>query len=154
MSKSGQVLQNIFFPSLLLKFSIAIGIVGVIAIGGVAMGSNSNEIFSVLQPKVTEASCSNYVSGYFRSNGTYVRGHMRSCADGNPYNNYSYPGNYNPNIGRYSTGRVSTYLNNYYGYRSSSYSGYGSNYGSYSRYGSGSYSGYGSGYGYSSYWSR
>jgi|TARA_B100001964_G_C13749145_1_gene386650 hypothetical protein len=34
-----------------------------------------------------------YVKGYYRSNGTYVQPHYRSAPDGNPYNNYSFPGN-------------------------------------------------------------
>ncbi len=55
-----------------------------------------------------------YVSGYYRSNGTYVNGYERTAPDGNPYNNYSYPGNYNPNTGSITGGSDSTYLNNYY----------------------------------------
>lgn len=68
------------------------------------------------------------VRGYYRSNGTYVQPHERSAPDGNPYNNYSYPGNYNPNTGKITGGNSSTYLNNYYnnssgsGYLGSSYS--------------------------------
>ena len=54
------------------------------------------------------------VRGYFRSDGTYVKPHVRTAPDSNPYNNYSYPGNYNPNTGSYSTGNASTYLKNYY----------------------------------------
>jgi len=54
------------------------------------------------------------VRGYYRSDGTYVRPHVRTMPDGNPYNNYSYPGNYNPNTGRISTGDPATYLRNYY----------------------------------------
>ena len=55
-----------------------------------------------------------YVKGYYRKDGTYVRPHYRTAPDSNPYNNYSYPGNYNPNTGKYSTGNPSTYLRNYY----------------------------------------
>jgi len=34
-----------------------------------------------------------YISGYSRSNGTYVRGHYRDTSnDGNPYNNANYLG--------------------------------------------------------------
>ncbi len=55
------------------------------------------------------------VSGYYRSNGTYVQGYERTAPDGNPYNNYSYPGNYNPNTGSITGGNPQTYLNNYYG---------------------------------------
>lgn len=29
-----------------------------------------------------------YVSGYVKSNGTYVSPYIRSAPDGNPYNNY------------------------------------------------------------------
>ena len=53
------------------------------------------------------------VRGYYRSNGTYVQPHYRSSPDGNPYNNYSYPGNTNPYTGKTATGNPSTYLNNY-----------------------------------------
>jgi hypothetical protein len=69
-----------------------------------------------------------YVNGYYRSNGTYVNGYERTAADSNPYNNYSYPGNYNPNTGSITGGNPSTYLNNYY---NNSYSGgYSSSYSS------------------------
>lgn len=60
------------------------------------------------------------VRGYYRRNGTYVQSYERSRADGNPYNNYSYPGNYNPNTGRTTGGSESTYLDNYYGRNSGS----------------------------------
>ena len=40
------------------------------------------------------------VSGYTRSNGTYVEPYHRSQADGNPYNNYSTQGNTNPYTGQ------------------------------------------------------
>lgn len=55
-----------------------------------------------------------HVNGYYRSNGTYVNGYERTAPDGNPYNNYSYPGNYNPNTGKITGGNPATYLNNYY----------------------------------------
>jgi hypothetical protein len=55
-----------------------------------------------------------HVNGYYRSNGTYVNSYERTAPDGNPYNNYSYPGNYNPNTGRITGGSSATYLNNYY----------------------------------------
>ena len=54
------------------------------------------------------------VKGYYRKNGTYVKPHYRSNPDGNPYNNWSYPGNTNPYTGKTATGNSSTYLNNYY----------------------------------------
>lgn len=40
------------------------------------------------------------VSGYTRSNGTYVEPYHRSQADSNPYNNYSTQGNTNPYTGQ------------------------------------------------------
>lgn len=40
------------------------------------------------------------VSGYTRSNGTYVESYHRTEADSNPYNNYSTQGNYNPYTGQ------------------------------------------------------
>ena len=55
-----------------------------------------------------------YVSPHLRSNGTYVKPHLRTAKDGNPFNNYSYPGNYNLNTGKQTTGNPSTYLRNYY----------------------------------------
>lgn len=55
-----------------------------------------------------------YVQPYVRSDGTTVQGHMRSAPDGNPYNNYSFPGNTNPYTGRVAPGNPDTYLRNYY----------------------------------------
>ena len=63
-----------------------------------------------------------WVNGYYRSNGTYVNGYYRSSPDGNPYNNYSYPGNYNPYTGETAPGNPDTYLKNYYN-SGSSYGG-------------------------------
>ncbi len=37
----------------------------------------------------SQTSRADYVSGYTRSNGTYVAPYVRSHADGNPYNNWS-----------------------------------------------------------------
>lgn len=54
-----------------------------------------------------------YVRPYVRSNGTYVAPHYRSRPDGNPYNNYSYPGNVNPYTGRVAPGNPDTYLRDY-----------------------------------------
>ena len=62
------------------------------------------------------------VRGYYRKDGTYVRPHYRTSPDGNPYNNYSFPGNYNPNTGRITPGNPQTYLDRYYNRSSSSYS--------------------------------
>lgn len=55
-----------------------------------------------------------FVNGYFRGDGTYVQPYVRSDPDGNPYNNWSYPGNLNPYTGRVAPGNPATYLDNYY----------------------------------------
>ena len=54
------------------------------------------------------------VRGYYRQDGTYVPPHYRSNPDGNPYNNYGYPGNLNPNTGRITPGDPQRYLDRYY----------------------------------------
>lgn len=63
---------------------------------------------------IPSAHADEWVNGYFRSNGTYVNGYYRSDPDGNPYNNYSFPGNYNPYTGVTASGNPDTYLNDYY----------------------------------------
>lgn len=45
-----------------------------------------------------------YVKGYFRKDGTYVAPHYRTNPDSKITNNYSYPGNYNPNTGKITGG--------------------------------------------------
>src|SRR3990172_3667226 len=64
------------------------------------------------------------VKGYYRKDGTYVQPHVRSAPDGNPYNNYGFPGNYNPNTGSISPGNPDTYLENYNRKRSGSSGSY------------------------------
>lgn len=59
-----------------------------------------------------------WVKGYYRKDGTYVRGHWRSNPDGNPYNNWSFPGNINPHTGKVATGNPDTYLDRYYDWTS------------------------------------
>jgi hypothetical protein len=54
------------------------------------------------------------VRGHFRQDGTYVQPYFRSAPDSNPYNNYNFPGNYNPNSGQLTPGNPDTYLNRYY----------------------------------------
>jgi hypothetical protein len=54
-----------------------------------------------------------WVRPYTRKDGTYVDGHYRSNPDGNPYNNWSYPGNVNPYTGRQGTGDPNRYLEQY-----------------------------------------
>lgn len=69
-----------------------------------------------------------WVNGYYRSNGTYVNGHYRSDPDGDPYNNWSFPGNTNPYTGVTATGNPSTYLKNYSSWGSSYDYDWGSDY--------------------------
>lgn len=54
-----------------------------------------------------------HVPGYSRQDGTYVQPHSRTVPDGNPYNNYGYPGNYNPNRGEITPGDPTRYLDRY-----------------------------------------
>ena len=63
------------------------------------------------------------VKGYYRKDGTYVRPHYRSNADGNPYNNWSTKGNVNPYTGKkgYKTPQQSGYKNYNNNYSNTSY---------------------------------
>jgi len=54
------------------------------------------------------------VNGYYRKDGTYVQPHTRSAPDDSPTNNYSMPGNYNPNTGTITPGDPNKYLERYY----------------------------------------
>lgn len=54
------------------------------------------------------------VRGYTRRDGTTVAPHFRSNPDSTPFNNYNFPGNYNPNSGRITPGNPDTYLDRYY----------------------------------------
>jgi hypothetical protein len=58
----------------------------------------------------SSATADEWVNGYTRKEGTQVQPHYRSAPDGNPYNNYSYPGNVNPHTGKRATGNPDTYL--------------------------------------------
>ena len=51
-----------------------------------------------------------WVDPSMRKDGTYVGGHYRSNPDGNPYNNWSYPGKVNPYTGKEATGDPNRYL--------------------------------------------
>ena len=51
-----------------------------------------------------------WVDPYTRKMGPKVQGHYRSNPDGNPYNNYSFPGNTNPYTGKQATGDPNRYL--------------------------------------------
>ena len=77
-------------------------------------------IFILLAQSDADAQGRVYVRGYYRSNGTYVKPHYRTAPDSNPYNNYSFPGNYNPNKRTFTTGSQSKYLQRYYSRQRSS----------------------------------
>jgi hypothetical protein len=81
-------------------------------------------VASLLLSSVAFANAAVSVKGYYRKDGTYVAPHYRSNPDGNPYNNWSFPGNTNPYTGKVAPGNPDTYLKNYYGdsYSGSSYS--------------------------------
>jgi hypothetical protein len=53
------------------------------------------------------------VKGHLKKDGTYVSPHFKTAPDRTPYNNYSFPGNYNPYTGKVAPGNQDTYLNNY-----------------------------------------
>ena len=63
------------------------------------------------------------VRGYTRRDGTYVAPHQRTTPDHSPYNNYNFPGNYNPNSGRTTPGNPDTYLDRYNNHESGRSSG-------------------------------
>ncbi len=55
------------------------------------------------------AQTSNYVSGYTRSNGTYVQGYYRTTPNYTRNDNYSTVGNVNPYTGSYGTKPADNY---------------------------------------------
>ncbi len=91
---------------------------------------------------VTAVQADQYVSGYTRRDGKYVRGYYRSSPNNTVRDNYSYSGNRNPYTGTTGTDR-------YYSSPSSEYyqpfrpmstpSGFGSTYGSRSTFGGSTY---------------
>jgi len=60
-------------------------------------GSHSNSLYGNTG---TTYGNDEMVSGYTRSNGTYVQPYHRTAPDSNPYNNYSTQGNVNPYTGQ------------------------------------------------------
>ena len=52
------------------------------------------------------------LKGYYRSNGTYVQPYTRTSPNNFIYDNYSYPGNFNPNKGTF-TPKTSPYGNKF-----------------------------------------
>lgn len=60
-------------------------------------------LMALAVPGVAAAQGQHWVNGYYRSNGTYVQGHMQTNPDGNPYNNWTTQGNVNPYTGQPGT---------------------------------------------------
>lgn len=52
-----------------------------------------------LMMSTSMCSATQYVHGYYRSNGTYVGGHYRSDSNGTTIDNWSHHGNTNPYTG-------------------------------------------------------
>lgn len=89
--------------------------------GKTATGNPDTYINNLYNNNSTPSSSDVWVDGYYRNDGTYVTGHYRSAPNGNPYDNFSFPGNTNPYTGNTATGNPDTYLKNYYGNSSSTY---------------------------------
>jgi hypothetical protein len=66
-------------------------------------------ILTIVLIAVTALAKDVYVSGYTRSDGTYVAPYHRQSPDNNPYNNYSSKGNYNPYTGEAGTVQPNPY---------------------------------------------
>ncbi len=81
--------------------------------GKVASGNPETYLKNYYSSDNYNSSADVWVNGYYRKDGTYVMGHWRSASDGNPYNNWSFPGNINPYTGRIASGNPETYLKNY-----------------------------------------
>jgi hypothetical protein len=69
---------------------------------GAAIVVTASGVGTVLLAENSHAQVS--VPGYYRKDGTYVQPHQRTRPDSNLDNNYSTPGNYNPNTGRTTPG--------------------------------------------------
>jgi hypothetical protein len=57
------------------------------------------------------------IPGYIRKEGTYVQPHLRANPNrhpnSNPYDNYGFPGDVNPNTGRTTPGSQDSFLDRY-----------------------------------------
>lgn len=95
--------------------------------GKTATGNPDTYIKNLYNNNSTSSTSDVWVDGYYRSDGTYVKGHWRSAPNGNPTDNFSYPGNTNPYTGKTATGNIDTYLKNYNNSSTSTYN-YGTTY--------------------------
>jgi hypothetical protein len=82
---------------------------------------------------LTVAHAQVWVNPYTRKDGTQLQGHYRSNPDGNPHNNWSFPGNTNPHTGKRATGDPNRYLEQYQN-RNDDHGSYGTNKNSYYQY--------------------
>ena len=98
MLQSIYVAQQFGSSRMVKRFILILVIVGPVIFGGGIVSSGTGMNSGLVEQVQAACSRSVYVYGYIR-NGKYVKSHYRTCPDGNPYNNYSFPGNYNPNIG-------------------------------------------------------
>src|ERR1043165_993583 len=90
--------------------------------GKTATGNPDTYIKNLYDNKSTPSGSDVWVDGYYRKDGTYVTGHGRSAPNGDPYDNFSFPGNTNPYTGKIATGNPETYLKKYgYGTYESNY---------------------------------
>jgi uncharacterized protein YgiM (DUF1202 family) len=89
--------------------------------GKTATGNPDTYINNLYNNNSTPSTSDVWVDGYYKSDGTYVTGHYRSAPNGNPYDNFSFPGNTNPYTGKTATGNPDPYLKNLYGNSSSIY---------------------------------
>jgi hypothetical protein len=64
-------------------------------------------VFLIVVILVAFSTCAlaGWVNGYYRSNGTYVKGHYRSDPNGTVKDNWSYKGNVNPHTGKIGTNK-------------------------------------------------
>ena len=95
--------------------------------GKTATGNVDTYLKNYNTTTISPSSTDVWVDGYYKTDGTYVTGHWRSAPNGDPYDNFSFPGNTNPYTGKTATGNPDTYLNNYYGTSSTTHN-YGSTY--------------------------
>lgn len=82
--------------------------------GKTATGNPETYISNLYKNNNVPSTSDVWVESYYRRDGTYVTGHYRSAPNGNPYDNYSYPGNTNPYTEKIATVNRETYSDNYY----------------------------------------
>ena len=71
-------------------------------------------VFALLVTLSMSAAAQTHVPGYTGQDSTQVQGYRPSAPDPNPYNNFGYPGNTNPDTGQTATRSADPYLQRYY----------------------------------------